>query len=206
MQGLNIIHKAHLQNNHNHTEGIKALHSITNKPNIIIAYNPTSPMTDHHNTTLSPLDLSSRLTRLQQSTSTNAPTRPNAMSSSDPRRTSIDSFRAPTFSKSNTMSTTSSTRSDFRAAPQTSTHCESVEVGVGEFSKPRVPPRSRRDTGGSEFANGSGSECGEFRYYGRHANQWLFNDFSVTDAMRKGWGKVFDREREREVDWLEKRG
>jgi hypothetical protein len=89
-----------------------------------------------------------------------------------------------------------------RAAPQTQTQRESVEVGVGEFSKGRVHPRSRRDTGGSEGANGNG----EFRYYGRHANQWLFNDFSVTDTVRKGWGKVFGKEKEAEGDWFEKRG
>jgi hypothetical protein len=99
------------------------------------------------------------------------------------------------------MSTTSSSGSDFitPAVPQTKTHRESVEIGVGEFSKPRVNQRSRRDTNGSNKSERNE----EFRYYGRHANQWLFNDFSVTDSIRKGWGKVFGKEEE--GDWYEKR-
>jgi hypothetical protein len=105
------------------------------------------------------------------------------------------------------MSTTSSSGSDFsrlHATPQTKTYHESVEVGVGEFSKPRVKQRSRRSTNRST-ASENGKE--EFRYYGRHANQWLFNDFSVTDAVRKGWARVFGKEKDGrgEEDWYEKR-
>jgi hypothetical protein len=44
-----------------------------------------------------------------------------------------------------------------------------------------------------------------FKYYGRHGNQWLFNDFSVTGAVSKGFRKVFRRESENEGDWYEKR-
>jgi hypothetical protein len=89
--------------------------------------------------------------------------------------------------------------------PRTTTNRESVEIGAGGFSKPRVNKRSRRDTGSSARSRSEGAgEGGEdFRYYGRHANQWLFNDFSVTDSIKKGWGKVFGKEEER--DWLEKR-
>jgi hypothetical protein len=99
------------------------------------------------------------------------------------------------------MSTTSSSGSDFslRSNPKTYTSRESVEVGVGEFSKPRVNARSRRDTGRS--AKSEGGE--DFRYYGRHGNQWLFNDFSVTDSIKKGWGRVFGKDEG--GDWYEKR-
>ncbi|KAF1960333.1 hypothetical protein CC80DRAFT_390656, partial [Byssothecium circinans] len=62
---------------------------------------------------------------------------------------------------------------------------QSAEVGRGEFSKPRVP--RRRVSNESSKSEGAG----EFRYYGRHANTWLFNDFSITDSVKKGWGKVF---------------
>lgn len=44
----------------------------------------------------------------------------------------------------------------------------------------------------------------EFQYYGRHGNQWLFNDFSVTEAVAKGFRRVFGRE-ERGGDWFEDR-
>ncbi|KAH7084998.1 hypothetical protein BKA63DRAFT_485001 [Paraphoma chrysanthemicola] len=135
--------------------------------------------------------------------------------SSEPRRpraSSCDSFRMPKFTKSSTMSTTDSSGSDMsqlhvaRAVPKTRTNRESVEIGAGGFSKPRVNKRSRRDTNESgrsarsEGGNGNGKE--DFRYYGRHSNQWLFNDFSVTDSIKKGWGKVFGKE---EGDWYENR-
>ncbi|KAF2035378.1 hypothetical protein EK21DRAFT_54430 [Setomelanomma holmii] len=89
-----------------------------------------------------------------------------------------------------------------RAVPKTRTNRESVEVGVGEFSKPRVNKRSQRDR--SVSTRSAKSEAGkeDFRYYGRHSNQWLFNDFSVTDSIRKGWGKVFSKD---EWDWYENR-
>jgi hypothetical protein len=73
-----------------------------------------------------------------------------------------------------------------------------VEVGVGGFSKPRINQRSRRTSG-----NGNGNE--DFRYYGRHGNQWLFNDFSVTESIKKGWGRVFGKDEDGEKDWYEKR-
>lgn len=37
----------------------------------------------------------------------------------------------------------------------------------------------------------------EFQYYGRHGNQWLFNDFSVRDAVKRGVGRVFGKEKGR---------
>jgi hypothetical protein len=69
--------------------------------------------------------------------------------------------------------------------PLSSTNRESVEVGQGEFSKPSV--RRRR------ASNESTKSQKEFQYYGRHANSWLFNDFSVTDTVKKRWGKVFSK-------------
>lgn len=77
---------------------------------------------------------------------------------------------------------------------------------MGEFSKPRVNKRSRRNTTSSGYSARSAPPANDdFRYYGRHGNQWLFNDFSITESIKKGWGKVFRREDE-ERDWLEKRG
>jgi hypothetical protein len=111
----------------------------------------------------------------------------------------------PKFTKSSTMSTTDSSGSEIsqvhlaRAVPKTRTNRESVEIGAGEFSKPRVNKRSRRDTNASARSE-SGKE--DFRYYGRHSNQWLFNDFSVTESIKKGWGKMFSKD---EGDWYENR-
>lgn len=62
--------------------------------------------------------------------------------------------------------------------------------------------RSRRDTSGSRSEDGAAG--GEFKYYGRHGNQWLFNDFSVTDAVAKGFKRVFGKGEER-GDWFEDR-
>ncbi|KAH7389306.1 hypothetical protein DE146DRAFT_635036 [Phaeosphaeria sp. MPI-PUGE-AT-0046c] len=129
------------------------------------------------------------------------------------RASSFDSFQ-PRFSKSSTMSTMDSSGSDqpglhvTPAVPRTKTHRESVEIGVGEFSKPRINKRSRRGTTssvGTGRSTKSEPANDDFRYYGRHGNQWLFNDFSITDSIKKGWGKVFRKEDE-EQDWFEKRG
>lgn len=60
---------------------------------------------------------------------------------------------------------------------------------------PRVPKRSRRGTDGSARSSRSDGrkkkDSFEAHAYGRHSNQWLFNDFSITDAVKKGYGKVF---------------
>ncbi|KAF1940813.1 hypothetical protein EJ02DRAFT_322075, partial [Clathrospora elynae] len=81
---------------------------------------------------------------------------------------------------------------------------ESVEVVPGEFSKPRVNGRSRRYTHSS--ARSEGAEGGkEFKYYGRHGNQWLFNDFSVSEAVSRGFRRVFGKERGNGEDWFERR-
>jgi hypothetical protein len=110
----------------------------------------------------------------------------------------------PKFTKSSTMSTTDSSGSDLsqqlHAVPTARTNRESVEVAQGAFSKPRVPERSRRYTSASAKSARSDS----FRYYGRHGNQWLFNDFSVTESVKKGWGRVFGKD-ESGGDWYEKR-
>ncbi|CBX91939.1 predicted protein [Plenodomus lingam JN3] len=83
----------------------------------------------------------------------------------------------------------------------------SAQVGAGDFSKPRVHQRSRRDKQGSRGPlPGDEEETGgmPFRYYGRHSNQWLFNDFSIGDAVGRGFKRVFGREKGEE-DWLERR-
>lgn len=84
--------------------------------------------------------------------------------------------------------------------------CASAQVGVGEFTKPRIGKRNRRDTHGSARSSRSDGEAKdmEFKYYGRHSNQWLFNDFSVTDAVAKGFKRAFGRDRA-DGDWYENR-
>lgn len=93
------------------------------------------------------------------------------------------------------------------AEPSSKTHRESVGVAPGAFSKPRVHPRSRRDTrsisSGSSANSTRSEEQKEFKYYGRHSNQWLFNDFSVTHAVSKGFKRVFGKEAK--GDWYENR-
>ncbi|KAH3917257.1 hypothetical protein HBH56_054520 [Parastagonospora nodorum] len=156
-------------------------------------------MTDHYTNTINARDLTTRLTQVSHDTQTsNGTTGRSSTMSSGARRSRASSFELPKFSKSSTMSTMSSSGSDFitPAVPRTKTSRESAEVGIGEFSKPRVNERSRRDSAKIE-----GND--DFRYYGRHANQWLFNDFSVTESIKKGWGKVFGKENE--GDWYEKR-
>ncbi|CAO2658657.1 Nn.00g063800.m01.CDS01 [Neocucurbitaria sp. VM-36] len=141
------------------------------------------------------------------------------MSHGRPRASSFDSqmSRLPRFSKSSTMSTTGTndsgpTRLEVTSAmPSSKTHRESVEIAPGAFSKPRVHKRSRRgtqDSAKSEGARSGQAEAGapekEFKYYGRHANQWLFNDFSVTDAVSKGFRRVFGKDADN-GDWYENR-
>lgn len=63
---------------------------------------------------------------------------------------------------------------------------------------PRVPKRSRRGTDGSVKGSKTDEkkkkDSFESYAYGRHSNQWLFNDFSITDAVKKGYGKVFRKD------------
>lgn len=126
-------------------------------------------------------------------------------------RPSIDSALMPPFTKSATVSTTDtagtcSTSSSsaaaygygygLRAHPSSHSHAETVGVAPGSFSKPRVHSRSRSHQRDGQYA-GSRSRSAEtapqqeFKYYGRHGNQWLFNDFSVTDAVARGFRRVF---------------
>jgi hypothetical protein len=91
-------------------------------------------------------------------------------------------------------------------------HPESVGIAQGDFSKPRVHRRSRRDTARSTTSTGAGTrarseEQAQFKYYGRHANQWLFNDFSVTGAVAKGFRRAFGGSKEAggRKDWYEDR-
>lgn len=143
------------------------------------------------NTALDPRDLTSRLSSIQKSHSSS---NDGDYVSRLPRmqRASSESSRVfsrlPAFRKSPTSSTTGSDEVSrleiIRTIPLPVTHRESVEVGAGEFSKPKI--RNRRSSNES-----TKSQQREFQYYGRHANKWLFNDFSVTDTVKKGWGKVF---------------
>ncbi|USP76558.1 hypothetical protein yc1106_03832 [Curvularia clavata] len=110
------------------------------------------------------------------------------------------------------MSTTSTATS--AASATTHLHPESVGLAPGAFSKPRVPRRSRRDTSasvksasssasGNRRTRSEGEQQPEFRYYGRHGNQWLFNDFSFTGAVAKGVRRVFSGSGGK--DWYEER-
>lgn len=144
-----------------------------------------------------------------------------------PRSPSIDSAIMPRFTKSSTISTTdtndtsaSSQASQYHqhynnglriahTEPSSKTYPESVGVAAGDFSKPRINKRSRRNTSSS---SGSGRSARsedkqqEFKYYGRHGNQWLFNDFSITEAVSKGFRRVFSGGREGGAkDWYEDR-
>ncbi|UPX17050.1 uncharacterized protein EKO05_0007427 [Ascochyta rabiei] len=146
-------------------------------------------------------DLISRLKQLKQDDASTYGAADNMSITGDRRvnrATSFDSL--PRFTKSSTMSTTSSTSTRFsglHSYPSAAVHRNNVEVSPGEFSMPRVPKRSRRGTNGSARSSRSEGrkkkDSFEAHAYGRHSNQWLFNDFSITDAVRKGCGKVFGR-------------
>ncbi|KAF3039188.1 hypothetical protein E8E12_006781 [Didymella heteroderae] len=149
-------------------------------------------------------DLSSRLNRItQKDTTANHGTTHDTNAMSGHRRiartTSFDSL--PRFTKSSTMSSTSTSSTQFsglHSYPSRALHRKDVEVSPGEFSMPRVPKRSRRGTNGSQRSSKSEGKkkanSFEAHAYGRHSNQWLFNDFSITDAVKKGYGKVFGKD------------
>lgn len=191
-------------------------------------------MKDQYNNNIDSADLTKRLKRIQKSHS--VPNDGDCTSPNHPQlcfthaNTNVDVSRLPrlgrtpsttssstdqdtpsvAFSKS---TTTTSTASDpvsrlhvLRSLPSTRSSKASAEVSQGEFSKPRVHERHRRDrrrvrsehySSGRDYTRRqSDSDAPQFQYYGRHANSWLFNDFSVTGAVRKGFGKVFGRDRE----------
>jgi len=149
-------------------------------------------MKKHTTTQFNPKDLTTKLDRIKKSNSL-----PNdgdyisrvTRTGTDGTTSSADSVfsRLPAFRKSKTSSTTGSnevSRLEVVRTIPTSASCRaSAEIGQGEFSKPSV--RRRRGT------NESTKSHKEFQYYGRHANSWLFNDFSISDHIRKGWSKVF---------------
>ncbi|KAJ4405968.1 hypothetical protein N0V91_004852 [Didymella pomorum] len=149
-------------------------------------------------------DLSSRLNSIAQknSTSSNDTTHGTNTMSGNRRVNRASSFDSlPRFTKSSTMSSTSTGSTQFSGLhvyPSRVLHRKDVEVSPGEFSMPRVPKRSRRGTDGSHRSSKSEgkkkSNSFEAHAYGRHSNQWLFNDFSITDAVKKGYGKVFGRD------------
>ena len=75
-------------------------------------------------------------------------------------------------------------------------HNTNVPSRRSDVFKPRV--RSHSDASGPRVrhrraSNESAKSRQEFQYYGRHANSWLFNDFSITDSVKKGWGKMFSK-------------
>ncbi|KAI0625053.1 hypothetical protein Ptr902_04780 [Pyrenophora tritici-repentis] len=195
--------------------------TISQDPNVIAfsTESPTTlPMTDYNKHAINAQDLTSRLRSLQQTTfnanttanntnNINGETSPYPTMSQRRARPSVDSTSMPRITKSATTSTTCTastnssrytTTSNLRASPSARTHPESVGVAPGDFSKPRVHRRSRR-------VSSEPPDVIPFKYYGRHSNQWLFNDFSVTDAVSKGWRKVFGRD-EGGRDWYEDRG
>jgi hypothetical protein len=140
-------------------------------------------------------DLTSRLHRIQKSSSAandGDPISRITRTGTDETTSSNDSAsmvvsRHPTLRKTKTSLSAGSNRvSGFEVLPPirtSATDKESVEVDVGEFSKPRVKRR--------RGSNESSKSHKEFQYYGRHANSWLFNDFSISGHVKKGWEKVF---------------
>ncbi|KAF2256294.1 hypothetical protein BU26DRAFT_557757 [Trematosphaeria pertusa] len=153
-------------------------------------------MHDPRTTPIDPRDLNARLNHLKKSNTD--PNNGDARGLSRPtgsRTTSFDSTRVisrlPAFRKSQTSSTSASDNSVSRlevmgVVPHSAIHRESVEVARGGFSKPKVKKRRA-----SNESAKSAKSVPEFQYYGRHANTWLFNDFSITDHVKKGWGKMF---------------
>lgn len=98
------------------------------------------------------------------------------------------SFDAVPLSRAHTTSTTSSDGVSRLAVTRTvsvSSHKDDTDIELRDFSNSKYPRR----TASSETSKNRK----EFQYYGRHANTWLFNDWSVTDSVKKGWGKVFSR-------------
>jgi hypothetical protein len=176
-------------------------------------------MTDHYNQPTDAGALDSRLSSLKHqsqdhSNNNNDHGGRRLDAQRRPRSSSLNSEIMPRFTKSTTVSTTGTNDSQYsqysglrvvRAEPSSKTQRESVSVAPGEFIKPRVPARSRRDARASFGSEKSSRSEGhkEFRYYGRHGNQWLFNDFSVTDAVSKGFKRVFGKESGK--DWYEER-
>ncbi|KAF1973208.1 hypothetical protein BU23DRAFT_554492 [Bimuria novae-zelandiae CBS 107.79] len=159
-------------------------------------------MKDHYNNAVDPRDLTTRLNRIQKSHSSSndgdsisrLPRFSRAGTSSS--ETSSTMSRLPTFHicKSATMSITASDETHVsrfeisRGVPVVRECTQTIEVGRGGFSKPSL--RRRRES--SESAKSTP----EFQYYGRHANTWLFNDFSVTESVRKGWGRIVGKGQE----------
>lgn len=147
-------------------------------------------------------DLTSRLQRVQRSSS--VPNDGDCVARITRRGTggttsSVDSentifSRLPAFRKSKTCSSVGSNDVSrlevVRTMPTSSINRESVEVEQGEFSKPSIQRR--------RASNESSKSHKEFHYYGRHANSWLFNDFSVSEHVKKGWDKVFSPKSEGE--------
>ncbi|PVI07956.1 hypothetical protein DM02DRAFT_608559 [Periconia macrospinosa] len=168
---------------------------------------------------VSPRDLSTRLRRIKKSNS--FPNDGDAIarfshrqrtgtssssSSSNTASNSMDISRLPAFTKSATTSTSGSDESNgvgrlrvMRTEPLTRTQLQSVEIAPGNFSKPRLEGARKRRAKSSS----STTSKDEFQYYGRHANSWLFNDFSISGTVRKGFGKVFSSRGEEE-DEVEK--
>lgn len=196
-------------------------------------------MTDYNNHSIDARDLIARLNSLKSNTpdhggQTLAPNttiamrgRPRTPSPSSTTRSSFSLSQHPPFARSPTTSTLSTIDSGMRGGPSTRTFHTTAEIAPGGFSKPRVPLRSQRNqsTNAHHFPAESDNdspaattqtqkekEYPEFRPYGRHANQWLFNDFSITDAVSKGVKRVFQSARDRQhrgegesSDWFEKR-
>ena len=198
-------------------------HSLVSQAPHAITFSTSSPttlpMTDHHDHNIDIRDLDARLARVEQlqhqennyHQQEEVPSTNQTSIHGGRPRPPLDTSLLPRFTKSSTMSTTSTTTSS--ASATTHLHPESVRLAPGAFSKPRVPRRSRRETFSSAHSGRStrggrarsedGHQQQEFRYYGRHGNQWLFNDFSVTEAVARGVRRVFSGSSGK--DWYEER-
>ncbi|KAF1358349.1 hypothetical protein EJ07DRAFT_156950 [Lizonia empirigonia] len=123
------------------------------------------------------------------------------------RAASFDSL--PRFTKSPTISTTSSQSTQFsglHSFASAAVHRKDVEVSPGEFSMPRVPKRSRRGTDGSARSSRSDGrkkkDSFEAHAYGRHSNQWLFKPMpsrKATGRCLEGTTKIKDEGQQHDV-------
>ncbi|KAF2269233.1 hypothetical protein CC78DRAFT_612685 [Lojkania enalia] len=189
--------RASLYHNHSRQGRQQGRQFISGRSKQTVYIREPRAMNDHnrHTTTLDSQELKSRLEHIQKPTPIPYDGDPVSefprMSKSQTTTSDTTAVisKMPTFRKSQTASTSSTTDSNgvsklevVRAFPMSRISTEPIEVGVGEFSKPTI--KRRRDSSGSSKSHK------EFQYYGRHANSWLFNDFSITDSVKRGWRAV----------------
>jgi len=120
----------------------------------------------------------------------------------------------------------SRSRSNTGDALQQGSECQYApkSPGAGEYYSPppspdRIPNSSRTTTTSSNASGPGGEKCqqdssrkssgGDYRrysgtinHYGRHSNEWLFNNFSVRDTVRDGIEKLRHHPRSSTEDHL----